>query len=356
MKKIAILLLCIFQISHLRSVSQKVKPEGPIANLPNEMLYKIAQDKLLADISKAKSLKELDQVYKGSLLEFAGTNKLNKDIVSDVKKSNVVKEAYARVESEILNNIQDILCKKDIAYSKFDISKNGINALDQNKDTPLIIAASKNHEDIVKLLMKNEANINAQNKYGNTALMKAASNNSIDIAKFLIFNGANINVINEMGASALMIACFSNNIKLAELLIKNGANVNAQKKDGNTALMEVIAFFPNIELVKLLFKKGANINVKNKLGDTALTLGANFGSKDIVKFLVQNKAVIDSQNAKGDTALIIATCRGDKDIVNILLSNGANFDIKNKNGESAYDIATQNKILFPIFSQKKMKS
>jgi ankyrin repeat protein len=56
--------------------------------------------------------------------------------------------------------------------------------------TPLILAASLGHKDVVKLLLANKAKVNAKSDHGITPLLAAAQGGHNDIAELLRRHGA----------------------------------------------------------------------------------------------------------------------------------------------------------------------
>jgi ankyrin repeat protein len=89
--------------------------------------------------------------------------------------------------------------------------------------TPLIYAATGGHDEMVRYLLAEGANINAVSPNGTTALMMAVREEKFSTAELLIARGANVNVSNEQGATALSWAERSGDTKLVERLKRAGA-------------------------------------------------------------------------------------------------------------------------------------
>lgn len=64
--------------------------------------------------------------------------------------------------------------------------KEGLNAVRNNKDTPLHGAAKHGELEIVKLLIEKGASVNVENKLFQTPLFFAAQHNHIDVVKLLV--------------------------------------------------------------------------------------------------------------------------------------------------------------------------
>lgn len=89
--------------------------------------------------------------------------------------------------------------------------------------TPLIYAATGGHDEMVRYLLAEGANINAVSPNGTTALMMAVREEKFSTAELLVARGANVNVSNEQGATALSWAERSGDTKLVERLKRAGA-------------------------------------------------------------------------------------------------------------------------------------
>ena len=89
--------------------------------------------------------------------------------------------------------------------------------------TPLIYAATGGHEEIVRWLLGEGADVNATSPNGTTALMMAVRENRYSTSILLIARGANVNHRNENGASALDWAKRGNDEAMVERLKRAGA-------------------------------------------------------------------------------------------------------------------------------------
>jgi ankyrin repeat protein len=65
-----------------------------------------------------------------------------------------------------------------------------INALDEDWNTPLMLAAREGHDEVVEALIIAKANINARNKQGKTALALAADGAHDETVRVLVQAGA----------------------------------------------------------------------------------------------------------------------------------------------------------------------
>ncbi len=123
-----------------------------------------------------------------------------------------------------------------------------------------LLYAAKNNDIITvkNLLAKSEGiDINAVDEDGNTALMLAASLAKIDIVKALLNAGADVNMKNKKHNTVLIIAAWHGQINMVVALLAKGADVSVKDKYGNTALKIATVIRVNKEIARMLLKAGA---------------------------------------------------------------------------------------------------
>ncbi len=135
--------------------------------------------------------------------------------------------------------------------------KNGANAniKDNKARTPLHVAAANYRYGVAEILLKNGADTQVKDDNGWTPLMHSANTkktftgkddidsrtytyriDSDEMVKILVKNKAEINAINKKGETALMIASRNSLNNAVEALLKNGADSYMKNKRGKTAL------------------------------------------------------------------------------------------------------------------------
>ena len=78
-----------------------------------------------------------------------------------------------------------------------------VDAVDDTRWTPLIIACSAGHEAVVKLLLSAGASVNLCTDQGRSPLLYSASRNRQSIAKMLLDELADVNLQDKLGATPL---------------------------------------------------------------------------------------------------------------------------------------------------------
>ena len=211
-----------------------------------------------------------------------------------------------------------------------------INAVGGIYGTPLAAAAFCGSTNTVLLLLDRGANINAVGgKYG-TALAAAASRGGEGMVLLLLERGADINIVGGKYGTALVAAVvdavlttalfISRRKSMISLLLDHGADIDAVGRKYGTALAAA-AYRGRIETVLVLLDKGADINIVGGDYGTALATATYRGWEDIVMLLLDRGADINAVGGIYGTALAAAAFRGRVQLVSMLLDKGANIKL-----------------------------
>ena len=163
---------------------------------------------------------------------------------------------YCEPKDDLLEAVRDgNLPRLKSLISKAKLS---LDFTDTREMTPLMIAATDNNVEIVKLLTEAGADINKKNpENGKTALMYAASNGHSDVVKVLsAFKTILLNAKDKEGKTALMHSVINGRKEVAQLLIENNANVNARTNTDESALSYALKT-GRVEIITLLKTSGA---------------------------------------------------------------------------------------------------
>lgn len=218
-----------------------------------------------------------------------------------------------------------------------------INAMDEQNNTVLMIAAEKNNAEAVKILLEEEIDINTQNQDGNTALILASMNNDAETVSAILSHNPDINITNKKEYTALMAAVRYNNPEIVRVLLNADAKLDVVDALGNTALM-MAASNNTDEVVKLILEadSGVNVNNCNNSGWNALMMAARTKQADTVRELLQRTSDINAKNNNGDTALIIASEFNNSEVVSAILEANPEINAQNNDGETALMAAVRN--------------
>ena len=104
------------------------------------------------------------------------------------------------------------------------------------------VAAGLGEKTTVAALLERGADVNSrapgtnQVPPGGTALMLAAARNHVEMVEFLLAKGADLNLTDQGGGTALIYASWKGNAEIVRVLLDHGADPAASTRDGRTAL------------------------------------------------------------------------------------------------------------------------
>lgn len=256
-------------------------------------------------------------------------------------------------------------------YSPFDWCGYPYYDPNNQKESPLHLAAYFGQKDIVELLLAEGADFRAQNRDGRTAMGLANENGHTEVAELIrkhanrsgyskeimtffdyaavgdmeqirsfISKDIDVNAKRQDGTTPLHLAIRRDYRDIAELLIENGADCRAADKNGATPL-HTCAERGDSDTATLLIDKGADVNAKDKhLLWTPLHYAFLNEHKDTAGFLITKGADINTKDDEGQTLLHLAARFGRKDIVELLLAKGADENARDNTKRTPLGLAT----------------
>jgi ankyrin repeat protein len=232
--------------------------------------------------------------------------------------------------------------KGHLEVVKFLVEKGAdIEAVNGRGFTPLQLAAYGRHREVVEFLLEKGANIDAKNKSNEMtaldfSLLKEIQVHKLDIAPFLISKGAqfDVNKKNQMGLTPLDLAIVFGYTEAVEYLMSLGADINYTGRGGMTPLASAISR-GRPEIAKLLLERGADVNAPDQEGNPPVYMAVEKGQADIVGMLLDKGVNMNFvEKRHGRTLLHIASIKGYKDVVDTLLAKGADVKTKDAYGKT----------------------
>ncbi|CAL4141235.1 unnamed protein product [Meganyctiphanes norvegica] len=210
-------------------------------------------------------------------------------------------------------------------------------AMQPGNDTPLTIASSKGHRDIVLQLIDNpRIDVNHQNDNGDNALIMAADKGDMNIIRALLEHPAiDVNACNESGMTPLMFACWKGMAAMADMLLKAGADWQLNNDKGNTA--EAVSWLNKHHAIQALIKtkvkdpKWFELDQRNRMNIQWYTASIYGNSQELQSILNQDGFLSVSSEIL-DRAHKAAAWAGDSDTEHICRSACARKE-KNPRGQ-----------------------
>ena len=182
-----------------------------------------------------------------------------------------------------------------------------------NKYTFLLIAAEEGHDQLIRLLLDQGADVNAQGGEFGNALQAASYRGHGQVVQMLLDKGANVNAQGGYYGNALQVASKGGHNQVVQMLLDKGADVNAQGGYHGNALYAA-SEGGHDQVVQMLLDKGVNVNAQGGRYDNALQIASVRGCHKVVQMLLDKGANVNAQGGGYDQ------------VVQMLLVKGANVN------------------------------
>ncbi|KAM6488331.1 hypothetical protein HDV62DRAFT_347542 [Trichoderma sp. SZMC 28011] len=211
------------------------------------------------------------------------------------------------------------------------VKKAELNFTNANKETALITACRKHHEDVILRLVKAGADVKVQSSFG-TALQVISLIGCCRCANAILKRYGDSKIVSEkdwLFGTSLHSAAFHGHSELVGLLCSKRINIRATHKIYGTPVTAAVMGFkpeldvrPFLETIKILLKHGVKVNDQSGALGPALRAAAYHGNRDMVILLLENGAKISKAGGRTGTAYEVAKNHGHTDIMHVLSERG----------------------------------
>lgn len=241
--------------------------------------------------------------------------------------------------------------------------------------TPLQLAVESRRIELVRLLLQRGSRVNDTDYYNSSPLIEAVNRGDFEIIKLLVKNGADLNIQQNMGFTALhrALTVAGTEIKMLEYEIQK-----AQKDPPPSLLegikekgMELLTSFINqkkassessggkwMEIIKFLINSGIDVNIESIDGETPLFSAVCSGQIVLIRYIINQLVDINHISTRVGSALHYALWLPFEEskmveIAAVLLEAGIDLKIKNRDGKTVIDIAREKNLtrLSSLFKQ-----
>ncbi|MFD2829836.1 ankyrin repeat domain-containing protein [Corticicoccus populi] len=151
-----------------------------------------------------------------------------------------------------------------------------INEVNEDGETPLLVAVHNNFIEISEILIDFNADINQQDNISDSPYLYAGAEGKSEILKYMLEHSQpDEKVFNRFGGNALIPAAEKGHLKNVIYLIEHSdSDINHQNNFGYTALIEAVALTDGSEVYQdiagILLQNGADPGLTDNYGNTAM--------------------------------------------------------------------------------------
>ncbi|CAB4060140.1 MIB [Lepeophtheirus salmonis] len=214
-------------------------------------------------------------------------------------------------------------------------------------------AANGDPQEVEELVSRDGCNVNGVFA-GHTALQAASQNGHIEVIKALLRRNADLEIEDKDGDRAVHHAAFGDEPNVMELLAASGADLNARNKRRQTAL-HIGVNKGHFGVVKSILKLKGHPSLQDSEGDTPLHDAISKKKDEMLSLLLEHHADIMLTNNNGFNCLHHAALRGNPSAMKILLSKittpldiellimagRANINVQNMNLQTPLHLAVE---------------
>ncbi len=168
-----------------------------------------------------------------------------------------------------------------------------VNARDERRRTPLVLAATHDRLDVARLLLANGAEVDALDDQHDTAWLITGVTGSVDMGRLLLSAGADLTIRNRFGGLSPIPASERGHVDYVRWVVGTPVDLDHRNDLGWTALLEAIVLGdgsrPYQQIVTVLLRAGADPSISDHQGRDARTLAAEQGFRDLVRIIDQHQ-------------------------------------------------------------------
>ena len=247
------------------------------------------------------------------------------------------------------------LCRNNVEKCEDILSKGlNIDAVCNKKkpfnSTGLILSANEGHEEVVRMLLRRNADIHYRNVHNDTALIAAAKKGHTRVVEILLDVDVNLGDTDYAGRTALIHAAVGGHLEIVNLLINREVNINDTDLKGKSALYLASAYGHEDVVDRLLEHQDIKINQGDIWGVTPIIRASWIGSLKIMNLLLSAGADVNLEDEFRMTALIHAGIWKQKQIMKLTSWTDNQLQHRDRFGNMAEDYFLNRRLRFDIMN------
>ena len=196
-------------------------------------------------------------------------------------------------------------------------------ARDMTPDTRLLNAADDGSVVAVEAALTDDADLEARDGRDRTALLLAATRDHVDVARLLVARGADVNAVDDQRDTPFLVTGVTGSVAMLDALLPGDPDTTVTNRFGGVSIIPASERGHADYVAAVLARTDIDVNHVNDLGWTALLEAVILGDggrrhQEVVRTLLANGADAAMADADGVTALQHARDRGFTELVALL--------------------------------------
>lgn len=200
-----------------------------------------------------------------------------------------------------------------------------INALDQNRQTPLCHGVLKGRAILVELLLRHNADPNIPDNSRRTVLHHAAREGNWEMVQVLVNHRADPHARDNRRRKAWQLAAEKGEHQTVQLLLDKEVDLKLLGSDLEELLLKM-AEQGVVPMVEILLGREVNKDATDRFRKSAMGLAAENGRQEVLDLLLSKGANPGIPDLRGRTPILWAAKAGNTQIISSLLDKASNFD------------------------------
>jgi ankyrin len=212
---------------------------------------------------------------------------------------------------------------------------------------PLHLAAYFNLQQTSEELISQKQIVNERSNCGRTPLNIACSLGHVDMVQLLLKHGADPNISDLQQTTCLHAASASGHEAVVAILLEHDKSLVFRKGLNNQTALHEAAFRGSVETVTTLLAQGCPLDSKLKDGRNAIHLAAYMGYPAIIKLIYEKDSAVtlnlfrQGEGSWGDRPIHSAAITSRLDVIKMLWKLGADLEARQIEGRTPLQIACQ---------------
>lgn len=184
---------------------------------------------------------------------------------------------------------------------------------------------SRDLSEIAAIVGQDGSQLEAPDNDKRTPLILAAEAGALDVCEALVGLGAAVNATDGRNATALYLACLRGHNKVVQLLLSHGGDASITAERGWSCLMACTAH-PHIMRAVLESSKGLDVDARDEWGCSALWWACWRGHADSAKMLLLDRRADYTRPGLNRTPYDVARTHGHATCLRVLEVRITHFD------------------------------